>query len=39
LAAAVTEVSADADGVAVRWADDGSLTRVTFEPVTVEHRR
>lgn len=39
LAAAVTEVSADADSVAVRWADDGSLTRVTFEPVTVEHRR
>jgi hypothetical protein len=39
LAAAVTEVSADADGVAVRWADDGSLTRVTFEPVTVEHGR
>jgi len=39
LAAAVTEVIADADSVAVRWADNGSLTRIAFEPVTVEHRR
>jgi hypothetical protein len=37
LAGAVTEVSADAHGVEVRWADDGSTTRVTFAPLAVGH--
>ncbi|MFG2982150.1 DUF2264 domain-containing protein [Streptomyces sp. NPDC048258] len=40
-AAAVTEASADAgvDGgvIEVRWADDGSRTRIAFGPVAVEH--
>lgn len=36
-AAVVAEVRADTDGIEVRWADDGSLTRIGFEPVTVEH--
>ncbi|MEV7520056.1 DUF2264 domain-containing protein [Streptomyces sp. NPDC091371] len=40
LADAVAEVRAvDADGVEVRWADDGSLTRVRFAPLTVDHVR
>jgi hypothetical protein len=38
LAAAVTAVSVEDDTVEVRWADDGSLTRVAFEPFAVEHR-
>ncbi|MCX5610376.1 DUF2264 domain-containing protein [Streptomyces sp. NBC_00047] len=37
LAAAVTDVRADADGIEVRWAEDGSLTRITFGPLAVEH--
>ncbi|MFE6162657.1 DUF2264 domain-containing protein [Streptomyces sp. NPDC056486] len=37
LAEAVTVVSATADTVEVRWADDGSLTRIAFAPLTVEH--
>ncbi|MFJ8666407.1 DUF2264 domain-containing protein [Streptomyces sp. NPDC093600] len=37
LAEAVTEVRARADAVEVRWADDGSRTRIAFEPLTVEH--
>lgn len=35
--AAVTVVRADTGGVEVRWADDGALTRITFEPLAVEH--
>ncbi|MET7599844.1 DUF2264 domain-containing protein [Streptomyces sp. NPDC005481] len=37
LAGAVTGVSADGHGVEVRWADDGSTTRVAFEPLAVGH--
>ncbi|WP_434588203.1 DUF2264 domain-containing protein [Streptomyces sp. A5-4] len=37
LAAAVTAVSVAGDRVEVRWADDGSVTRIAFEPLTVEH--
>ncbi|MEU0084627.1 DUF2264 domain-containing protein [Streptomyces sp. NPDC006274] len=37
LAGAVDEVTVDGDRVEVRWADDGSRTGVTFDPVTV-HR-
>lgn len=33
----VTRVTADDRSVEVRWARDGSLTRVTFDPVRVEH--
>ncbi|MFH8487112.1 DUF2264 domain-containing protein [Streptomyces longisporoflavus] len=36
---AATVVSATADTVEVRWADDGSLTRIAFAPLTVEHGR
>ncbi|MFD6971552.1 DUF2264 domain-containing protein [Streptomyces sp. NPDC059949] len=39
LAEAVTEVTAGADSVEVRWAADGSLTRITFGPVAVDHVR
>ncbi|PSM42750.1 hypothetical protein C6Y14_14775 [Streptomyces dioscori] len=39
LAEAVTHVVADAAGVEVVWADDGTRTRVSFEPVRVTHRR
>ncbi|MEU5001199.1 DUF2264 domain-containing protein [Streptomyces sp. NPDC021622] len=38
LADAVTAVDATADGVEVRWADDGSTTLISFEPLAVEHR-
>lgn len=34
---AATVVSATADTVEVRWADDGSVTRIAFDPLTVEH--
>ncbi|MFI9029505.1 DUF2264 domain-containing protein [Streptomyces sp. NPDC053560] len=39
LAEVVSVVSADSDGEAItfRWADDGSVTRVAFAPLTVEH--
>ncbi|MFI1284276.1 hypothetical protein ACH4U5_26605 [Streptomyces sp. NPDC020858] len=37
LAETVTEVTAGADSVGVRWAADGSLTRITFGPVAVDH--
>lgn len=37
LADAVTEVVGGADSIEVRWADDGSVTRVTFEPLAVTH--
>jgi len=39
LAAAVTDVTVETNSLAVRWADDGSVTRITFEPLSVEHRR
>ncbi|AWZ06239.1 MULTISPECIES: DUF2264 domain-containing protein [unclassified Streptomyces] len=35
-AAVVTEVGADDGSLEVRWAQDGSLTRVTFDPLRVE---
>ncbi|HEX4356645.1 MAG TPA: DUF2264 domain-containing protein [Pseudonocardia sp.] len=35
LADVLTAVTADADGLEVRWADDGSLTRITFTPLDV----
>ncbi|MGW3657569.1 hypothetical protein ACWD6R_18605 [Streptomyces sp. NPDC005151] len=38
LAVAVSEVNVDGDTVEVGWADDGSTTRIGFEPLTVEHR-
>ncbi|MFF2852183.1 DUF2264 domain-containing protein [Streptomyces sp. NPDC058001] len=31
-------LAAGEDAVEVRWADDGSTTRVTFDPITVQHR-
>ncbi|MEU6762000.1 DUF2264 domain-containing protein [Streptomyces sp. NPDC046853] len=34
---AATVVSATADTVEVRWSDDGSVTRIAFAPLTVEH--
>ncbi|MDT0443025.1 DUF2264 domain-containing protein [Streptomyces johnsoniae] len=37
LPTAVTRVSVDGAVLEVRWADDGSTTRVGFEPLTVEH--
>ncbi|MGW6705624.1 DUF2264 domain-containing protein [Streptomyces sp. NPDC054956] len=37
LATAAAVVRADADAIEVRWADDGSLTRIAFEPFAVEH--
>ncbi|MBT2450874.1 DUF2264 domain-containing protein [Streptomyces sp. ISL-43] len=37
LSEAATVVRADTDTVEVRWADDGSLTRIAFEPFAVEH--
>jgi len=39
LAAAVTEVTVGTDNLEVRWADNGSVTRIAFEPLTVQHRR
>ncbi|MFJ5102674.1 DUF2264 domain-containing protein [Streptomyces sp. NPDC088554] len=39
LSAAVTEVNTAGNSVEVRWADDGSTTRITFEPLTVRHDR
>ncbi|MEV0322895.1 DUF2264 domain-containing protein [Streptomyces sp. NPDC050658] len=33
----VTDVSATDDVVEVRWAVDGSVTRIAFEPLVVEH--
>ncbi|WP_232376236.1 DUF2264 domain-containing protein [Amycolatopsis aidingensis] len=40
-AAQVVEVTAEPDGIGVRWAEDGSLTRIRFGPLTVrtEFRR
>ncbi|OEJ34958.1 DUF2264 domain-containing protein [Streptomyces subrutilus] len=35
--AAAEAVRADGNGIEVRWADDGSLTRIAFGPVRVEH--
>ncbi|MEV7730364.1 DUF2264 domain-containing protein [Streptomyces sp. NPDC087917] len=35
--AEVTEVSANEESVEVRWAQDGSWTRISFEPLHVEH--
>ncbi|MFB6517050.1 DUF2264 domain-containing protein [Streptomyces sp. NPDC056401] len=32
-----TEVTADRSSIEVRWAQDGSLTRIAFEPLRVEH--
>lgn len=37
LSGAVSEVRVDGDTVEVRWADDGSATRIAFEPLTVDH--
>ncbi|MFJ9055111.1 DUF2264 domain-containing protein [Streptomyces sp. NPDC102409] len=37
LAAAVGGVDVDGETVAVRWADDGSTTRVSFAPLEVTH--
>lgn len=37
LADAATVESATEDAVEVRWADDGSVTRIAFEPLRVEH--
>lgn len=34
---AVSEVTATATGCEVRWAEDGSRTRITFDPLAVEH--
>ncbi|MFE9835482.1 DUF2264 domain-containing protein [Streptomyces sp. NPDC005551] len=36
-AGVVGDVVAGADAVEVRWAEDGSMTRVAFEPFGVEH--
>ncbi|MFE4257969.1 DUF2264 domain-containing protein [Streptomyces sp. NPDC056883] len=33
----VTGVTADQGSIEVRWAEDGSLTRIAFEPLRVEH--
>ncbi|MFE7240061.1 DUF2264 domain-containing protein [Streptomyces sp. NPDC057580] len=38
LAAATSGVNVDGDTVEVGWADDGSTTRIAFEPLSVEHR-
>ncbi|MFI6059791.1 DUF2264 domain-containing protein [Streptomyces sp. NPDC051286] len=38
LAVAVSGVNVNGDTVEVGWADDGSTTRIGFEPLTVEHR-
>ncbi|MFH8927064.1 DUF2264 domain-containing protein [Streptomyces pristinaespiralis] len=35
---AVAAVTVDDDGIEVRWADDGALTRITFDPVAVTMR-
>ncbi|WP_327257022.1 DUF2264 domain-containing protein [Streptomyces sp. NBC_01244] len=37
IAGALTRVTADEGSIEVRWADDGSLTRIAFEPLRVEH--
>ncbi len=37
LDAVVTEVTVDAEHVAVRWAADGALTRIAFTPFVVTH--
>lgn len=37
LSEAVREVGVDGDTVEVAWADDGSRTRISFEPLTVGH--
>ncbi|MEV8565099.1 DUF2264 domain-containing protein [Streptomyces sp. NPDC051322] len=34
----VSGVRVDGDAVEVGWADDGSTTRIAFEPLTVDHR-
>ncbi|WP_327302341.1 DUF2264 domain-containing protein [Streptomyces sp. NBC_01298] len=34
---AVTVVTADQGSIEVRWAQDGSLTRIAFQPLRVEH--
>ncbi|AXG76362.1 DUF2264 domain-containing protein [Streptomyces paludis] len=39
LSGAVREVRVAGDTVEVRWADDGSLTRIGFSPLTVDHLR
>ncbi len=36
LAQAVSDARATADSFEVRWTEDGALTRITFEPLTVE---
>jgi hypothetical protein len=35
----VVEASGDADSVEVRWADDGTVTRIAFAPLAVTHAR
>lgn len=37
IAEVFTRVTADQASIEVRWADDGSLTRIAFEPLRVEH--
>lgn len=37
IAEAVTRVTAGDGSIEVRWADDGSLTRIAFDPLSVEH--
>ncbi|MGW7084574.1 DUF2264 domain-containing protein [Streptomyces sp. NPDC054871] len=37
LAEAATVVSVTGEAVEVRWTDDGSVTRIAFEPLGVEH--
>lgn len=37
LADTATVVSATRDSIEVRWTDDGSVTRIAFEPLAVEH--
>jgi hypothetical protein len=37
LATAVTEVNADTDSIAVRWANDSSVTRIAFKPLSITH--
>ncbi len=37
IAEVLTRATADEGSIEVRWADDGSLTRVAFEPLRVEH--
>jgi hypothetical protein len=38
LSAAVTAVVVESDRIEVRWAEDGSLTRVGFDPLEVDQR-